>query len=109
MAFAPEFSGNLAARYVWETGNGNSRHLAAQVTYTGASRSDIIEMNAGDIDSSMVLNVSTGMSSDNWSVDVYADNLTDERAEISNNFVNDRNRLTVIRPLTIGLRLGRNF
>jgi len=109
LAFAPEFSGNLAARYVWETGNGNSRHLAAQVTYTGASRSDIIEMNAGDIDSSMVLNVSTGMSRDNWSVDVYADNLTDERAEISNNFVNDRNRLTVIRPLTIGLRLGRNF
>ena len=66
-------------------------------------------MNAGDIDSSTVINVSTGLSKDDWSLDLYVDNLTDERAEIANNFVNDVDRVTVIRPLTVGVRFGREF
>ena len=109
LAFAPEFSSNITARYEWDANNGRMAYILGQVTYTGSSRSDIIEMNAGDIDSSTVLNVSTGLSTDEWSVALYAENLTDERAEVSNNFVNDRNRVTVIRPLTVGLRLGRSF
>jgi iron complex outermembrane receptor protein len=109
LAFAPEFSSNVSARYAWPVANGATAYVFGQATYTGSSRSDIIEMNAGEIDSSTVLNVSTGLSTDSWSVAVYAENLTDERAQISNNFVNDRNRLSIIRPLTVGLRLGRNF
>ena len=84
-------------------------HVYGQVTYTGESRSDIIEMNAGDIDSSTVINVSTGLSRDDWSLNLYVNNLTDERAEIANNFINDVNRVTVIRPLTVGIRFGREF
>ena len=109
LAFAPEFSSNITARYEWDAANGKTAYVLGQVTYTGSSRSDIIEMNAGAIDSSTVLNASTGLSTDDWSVALYAENLTDERAEVSNNFVNDRNRITVIRPLTVGIRLGRNF
>ena len=109
LAFAPEFSANLSARYEWPTANGATAHVFGQAAYTGSSRSDIIEMNAGDIDSSTVLNVSAGISTEQWSVAVYADNLTDERAELANNYVNDRDRVTVMRPLTVGLRLGRNF
>ena len=36
-------------------------------------------------------------------------NLTDERGEISNNYVFDRMRVTYIRPATLGLRFKRNF
>ncbi len=109
LAFAPEFSGNVSARYEWFIENGAIAHVYGQVTYTGESRSDIIEMNAGDIDSSTVINVSTGLSRDDWSLNLYANNLTDERAEIANNFINDVNRVTVIRPLTVGIRFGREF
>ena len=109
LAFAPEFSGNFSARYEWFVEGGATAHVYGQVTHTGESRSDIIEMNAGDIDSSTVINVSTGLSKDDWSLDLYVDNLTDERAEIANNFINDVDRVTVIRPLTVGVRFGREF
>ncbi len=109
LAFAPEFSGNFSARYEWFVEGGSMAHVYGQITHTGKSRSDIIEMNAGDIDSSTVINVSTGISKDDWSLDLYVDNLTDERAEIANNFVNDVDRVTVIRPLTVGVRFGREF
>ena len=109
LAFAPEFSGNFSARYEWLVEGGATAHVYGQITHTGESRSDIIEMNAGDIDSSTVINVSTGLSKDDWSLDLYVDNLTDERAEIANNFVNDVDRITVIRPLTVGVRFGREF
>jgi hypothetical protein len=42
-------------------------------------------------------------------IEVYIDNVTDERGEISNNYVFDRSRVTYIRPTTLGLRFKRNF
>ena len=82
LAFAPEFSGNFSARYEWFIESGAMAHVYGQVTYTGDSRSDIIEMNAGEIDSSTVVNVSTGLSKDDWSLDLYVDNATDERLKL---------------------------
>ena len=108
LAFAPNLSANLRARYEWSAQNGLA-HFGAQVIYTGSSRSDIIEMNAGRIDSSTVLNMATGLSYDRWGFEVFAQNVTDERAETSNNFVNDVNRVTVIRPLTVGLRVNFRY
>ncbi len=49
------------------------------------------------------------MSNYSWMAELYVDNITDERAEISNTFVFDRQRVAVIRPLTIGLRYKVNF
>ena len=49
------------------------------------------------------------MSNDEWTAEMYVDNVTDERAEISNTFVFDRQRVAVIRPMTIGLRYKLKF
>lgn len=108
LAYAPNFSANLRARYEWNT-DGGMAHIGGQVIYTGSSRSDIIEMNAGRINSSTVLNMATGITRDRWGVELFAQNLTDERAEVSNNFVNDVNRVTVIRPLTVGVRMNFRY
>ena len=54
-------------------------------------------------------NVRAGISNDSWVAELYIDNITDERAEISNNFVFDRQRVAVIRPMTVGLRYKLNF
>jgi hypothetical protein len=44
-----------------------------------------------------------------WTAELFVDNLTDEAAELSGNFVNDRNRVTLARPLTGGVRFTYNF
>ena len=49
------------------------------------------------------------MSNDDWSAELYIDNLTNRRAEISNTFVFDRQRLGVVKPRTIGIRYKRSF
>ena len=77
--------------------------------YSSDSRSDIIEINAIDVDSYATLGLRTGLTSDNWTAEIFVDNVTDENAELANNFVNDRERVTVMRPRTYGLRFGSSY
>ena len=46
---------------------------------------------------------------DDITAELYIDNVTDERAEISNTFVFDRQRIAYIRPTTVGIRVKKNF
>ena len=65
--------------------------------------------NRAEQDSYSLVNVRAGVSSDDWTAEMYVDNLTDERAELSNTFVFDRQRVAVIRPMTVGLRYKLKF
>ena len=89
--------------------SGNMGHFQGQLTWSDDSYSDIIEPNKGKQDSYSFMNLRAGISNDMWLAEIYIDNVTDERAEISNNFVFDRQRVAVIRPTTLGLRWKRNF
>jgi len=109
LAFAPNVQGNLRARYEWNTNNGWTAHVMPQIIYSDRSRSDVIDINSADLDSYTVLSFSTGIAADQWRVELFADNITNERAELSNNFVFDRERVTVMRPRTIGLRVGVQY
>ena len=73
------------------------------------SYSDIMGPNRAQQDSYNLTNVRAGISNDDWTAEMYVDNVTDERAEISNTFVFDRQRLAVNRPTTIGLRVKKSF
>jgi hypothetical protein len=84
-------------------------HLQGQFTFSDDSYSDIIEPNKEQQDSYSFINVRAGISNDMWLAEIYVDNLTDERGEISNNYVFDVPRVTYIRPTTLGLRLKRKF
>ena len=84
-------------------------HWQAQLIFSDKSYSDIIEPNKAQQDSYSYLNIRAGISNDMWLAELYIDNITDERAEISNNYVFDRMRVSVIRPTTLGLRFKRNF
>jgi len=53
--------------------------------------------------------LAAGVNADHWSVEIYGDNLNNTNGEISNNFVFDRERVTVIRPRTLGLRASFNY
>ena len=110
LAFAPEFQGNLRARYEWELGSrGWTAHVMPSVAFSSEAFSDIITINRDRMDSWTVANVSAGISSDGWSAELFMTNVTDERAEVASNFVFDRRRVTVNEPRTIGIRLSLDF
>jgi len=109
LAFAPEFQATIRARYTWEMANGMRGHLMPHLAYSDESYSDIIRINRQKLDSWMMLGFTAGISNAQWTAEVFVDNLTNEAAELSMNFVNDRNRPTLARPLTGGVRFTYNF
>lgn len=109
LAFAPEFQATIRARYTWDLANGMRAHVMPHASYSDESFSDIITINRQVMDSWFMLGVTAGVSNNAWSAELFVDNLTDEAAELSMNFVNDRNRVTLARPLTAGLRVSYDF
>ncbi|MEM6626385.1 MAG: TonB-dependent receptor [Pseudomonadota bacterium] len=114
LAFAPAWQGNLRVRYEWDLdyeidGSGLRAHVMPQIVFSDDSVSDIIEINKADIDGYVTLGATLGVTADQWSAELFATNLTNEYAELSNNFVFDRERVTPMRPRTIGVRVGYDF
>ena len=109
LAFAPSLQLNARARYEWEVYSDWTAHVQGQIVYSGDSRSDIIEINAADVDSYTTLGLRSGVTTDSWSAELFVDNVTNENAEIANNFVFDRERVTVLRPRTYGIRFGVSY
>jgi outer membrane receptor protein involved in Fe transport len=109
LAFAPGFQANLAVRKEWGMSSGNTGHLQLQAARSEKSFSDIMEPNKAVQSSHHFINFRYGMGNDDWSAELYVDNVTDKRAQISNTFVFDRQRVAVIKPRTLGLRYKRNF
>jgi outer membrane receptor protein involved in Fe transport len=110
LAYAPEFQGTLRARYEWDWSNTNLvAHVMPMLSFSSGSFSDIITINRDEMDSWTILGLTAGVTADRWSAELFADNLTDERAEVARDFVFDRQRVTYARPQTIGVRLGFKF
>tara|TARA_B100001175_G_C19308532_1_gene541789 strand:- start:100 stop:837 length:738 start_codon:yes stop_codon:yes gene_type:complete len=109
LAFAPEMQGNIRVRQEFGMSGGNVGHLQAQLTWSDESDSDIMEPNRASQDSYSYLDLRAGVSNEDYVMELYVNNATDERAEISNTFVFDRQRLAVNRPTTIGLRVKKSF
>ena len=114
LAFAPAWQGNIRARYEWDLerqidGQTLTAHVMPQLVFSDDSVSDIIEINKADVDGYITLGGTLGVTADQWSAEIYATNLTNEYAELSNNFVFDRERVTPLRPRTIGVRVGYDF
>jgi iron complex outermembrane receptor protein len=78
-------------------------------SYNGSSWSEIVPDSRFKQSSYSIANFRTGISKDTWGVDLYVNNLTNERAEI---YVHPRNyEPTVVtnRPRTYGLRYWMRF
>ena len=109
LAFAPEFQANLRARYEWALENGYQAHVAGQVTHSGESQSDVIRINRITVDGYTTLELAAGLAGEQWSVELFGENLTNEAGETSSSFVYDRERSTLLRPRTIGVRFGVEY
>ena len=109
LAFAPKFQGNLRVKQERPLTNGMMSHILVQFTFSDKSYSDVMEVNKAKQDSYSVLDLRVGISNDDWNAELYIDNVTDKRAAISNTFVFDRQRISYIRPMTIGIRYKKIF
>ena len=114
LAFAPSYQGNLRVRYEWDlkqqiAGQYLRAHVMPQIVFSDDSFTDVIEINKMKLDGYTTLGGTLGVTGDNWSAELFATNLTNEYAELSGSFVYDRERVTPMRPRTIGVRVSYDY
>ncbi len=117
MPFVPRLQYTAIGRYSLNFGTWPG-YLQAAVSYTDDSWNDLEVANRTKQPSYTLLNLATGIEGEDWHVDLFLDNVTDERAQIvrySSNYFDPFSEITqdsaiaVNRPRTIGLRYGRKF
>jgi outer membrane receptor protein involved in Fe transport len=109
LAFAPSFQGNLRARYEWDVSNDLLGHVQPSIVYSSKSNSDVLRFNTDVVQGYTQVGLAMGLSGDNWTGEIFANNLLDSSGEISRAYGNDRERVTPVRPRTIGARVAYNF
>ena len=109
LAFAPSFQGNLRVRYEWDLTGDLGAYIQPQLSHSASKLTDIIEINKLELASYTVFDLATGIIGDQWSLEIFGENLFDKRAELSGNFVFDRARITTNRPMTIGMRVSFDY
>lgn len=109
LAFAPTFQGTLRARYEWDATANLVGHVQPSISYSSSSQSDIVRPNADEIAGYTQVGLNLGVSADNWTGEIFANNLFDSAGELSRAFGNDRERVTPLRPRTIGARVSYSF
>jgi len=108
LALAPELQYNISARYQWEFGDKNG-HAQLVVAHTDDQFSSVVSANRFKQDSYDTLDGAIGVNADNWGVELFAENLTDERAELFINALDTDLRVTTNRPRTWGVRISYDF
>jgi iron complex outermembrane receptor protein len=108
LAFAPELQGNLQARYEWQV-SGMTAHIMPHLAHSAESYSDIIRINRDRIHGWTMIGITAGLTTDTWGAELFINNLTDERAEMSRNYINDRERISYATPRTMGVRMTYSF
>lgn len=106
LAFAPELQANLQGRYEWDLSSGATAHVMPHISYSDEVATDIVVSNRTILDSWVLVGVTAGLTTEQWSAELYVDNLTDERAELSGNAIFNNERITVSRPRTVGIRVS---
>jgi outer membrane receptor protein involved in Fe transport len=108
LALAPELQYNLSARYHWPVGDKDA-YAQLVYAYTDDQFSSIVVANRFQQDSYNTLDGALGLSADKWTVELFAENITDERAELFINALDTDLRITTNRPRTIGVRFSFDY
>jgi outer membrane receptor protein involved in Fe transport len=108
LAFAPEFQGNVRARYEWAVGDYNP-YVGAAVQYQDESFSSAAAVNRNLQPSFTTADASVGLMKDNWGAELYVTNLTDENKSIYSTSAQFILAEVPMRPRTLGVRFTYNF
>ena len=134
LALSPKFQGNLRLRYEKELSSGLRPFFAAGVHYVGSSISSVFNnvdirygggtavtyngvlVRPGDVVAPLggsqdqasytTFNMSFGASKDEWGIEAFVENLTNEKPELFKSGNDGELRITTARPFTAGLRFS---
>ena len=109
----PDLTATASAQYVWPLFDDWSARVRVDANYYGESTSQ----NNNEVrerDSWEAVNLRAGITNDTWDITVFADNVTDERANLADNRsiaaeTPGRPRIVTNRPRTIGLEARFHF
>ncbi|WP_444930656.1 TonB-dependent receptor [Microbulbifer sp. SSSA002] len=110
LALSPPLQFNLRARYEWALA-GFDAYWQAGIAYSDEAWSSIvIDPNDRYKQSAYTTaDASFGLSETHWGAELYVENLTDERAELFINTLDNSKRITTNRPRTVGVRVSYDF
>ncbi|MCW8125725.1 TonB-dependent receptor [Microbulbifer halophilus] len=110
LALSPALQMNLRARYDWTISSFDA-YWQAGVQYSDDAWSSIVVQPNDRFkqDAYATVDASVGLQEMNWGVELYAENLTDERAELFINTLDGSKRTTTNRPRTMGVRVSYDF
>jgi iron complex outermembrane recepter protein len=108
LAFAPEFQGNVRARYEWSVGDYNP-YVGAAIQYQDESFSSATDVNRNLQPSWTTADASVGLTKNNWGAELYVTNLTDENKSVYSTSAQFILAEVPMRPRTLGVRFTYNF
>ena len=115
LPITPKFNGNATVRYAFPIGSGEM-HLQSVIAHRSSATADIRETQAdelGRIKGSTTVDFATGYDFGNFNVELFIENIFDERAQLARSSncgqCNGRVQILVSQPQTIGLRAGTKF
>jgi len=123
LPLSPKFKGSAYAQFDWDTDwfGGSSAWVRLQWSYTGDMLNQVEPLTVDDGPSPQIKQPSYnigdlrfGIDKDKWSMQLYINNITDERAVLFANpyefdYWFDRSRVTINRPRQIGIRWIQRF
>jgi outer membrane receptor protein involved in Fe transport len=112
----PKWASTLVADYRFGVSDDWSGSIGASLAYTGQRNSSYLGSTTNPnmvLESYQVLNIRAGLSSAQWDLSVFVDNLLDKRAytsmDTSSVAAGGAAKATVVTPRTVGLRVSRLF
>jgi outer membrane receptor protein involved in Fe transport len=120
LPFVPEWTMGLGGDYEWSAFGDATAYVGGQISYTG-KRSTDFDNRTGPLptdairetDDYTTLDLRTGILWDNWSLELYGKNVTDEEGinDVNSDIVypNGAVGVGVIRPRAIGVAVGYRF
>jgi outer membrane receptor protein involved in Fe transport len=112
LAGAPPFQGNLRVRYEYTVNDYGAfaqiatMHQSHSLSTTNQVTDPHGDSTAYDLPAFTTYDGSVGVGKDGWLVEMYAENLTDTRAQLYANYSQYYKAVTVNRPRTIGVRFS---
>ena len=126
LPLTPEFQGVLRVRHEWQLGQGTAFWQVAGI-HAGESFNSLVDVPVSDPrrvqEAYSIVDATIGYRGDTvlraaedsaavwagWGVELFVDNITDERAQLHINRQDFRERITTNRPFTVGVRISYDF
>ena len=118
LALTPDLQGNIGARYEWDIADNTTAYVRGGAQFAGRMISTI-DRGADAFGNPLqgdfhlrpyqTFDASVGVNRDNWNIELFGDNLSDERAQLYANASDRVLRITTNRPRTFGVRVSAKY